>query len=217
MAFDPSLRVALETNVKPGSLNAALVTELLALDSEAKQMKKIGKRPQDELKERIDGLRANISRVIAERIVDNGKRLDQFKDEYNRRREKNAQVEIMRQHDAHLRIAALDPEELAAVATDYVLGDATLDLYEIREITPRLPSESIEEATLQKTWKDILVERRVDQPWLADPKAGAIVDEVERLEATPPGQILIEADGSRFITEVSDLIDFDGELALPVA
>ena len=215
MAFDPSLRVALETGATPGSLNTALVTELLALDSEAKRLKKIGKRPQDELKERIDGLRANISRVRGERIADNAQRLEQFKTEYNHRRDKNAQVEIMRQHDAHLRIAALDPDELAAVATDFVMGDANLDLYEIREITPRLPDESIEEATLRESWKQTLAQRRVDQPWLEDPKAAEIVDEVERLEATPPGRVLIETDGFRIITEVVDLVDFDGELSQP--
>ena len=121
----------------------------------------------------------------------------------------------MRQNDARGRIAALDPEELAAVATDYVLGEATLDLYEIREITPRLPSESIEEATLHKTWKDTITERRVDQPWLSDPKAAAIVDEVDRLEATPPGKVLIETDGFRIISEVVDLVDFDGDLSAP--
>ena len=215
MAFDGALRIALETNAAPGSLNAALVTELLSLDSEAKRLRKLGKHPQDELGERIDGLRANISRVRGERLADNAQRLDQFKTEYNHRRDKNAQVEIMKQNDARLRIAALDPEELAALATGYVMGDATLNLYEIREITPRLPDETIEEGTLHKTWKQTIVERRVDQPWLADPKATAIVDEVERLEATPPGQVLIDTDGYRIISEVVDLVDFNAELAQP--
>ena len=215
MSFDGALRIALETNAAPGSLNTALVTELTALDAEAKRLRKIGKHPQDELRERIDGLRANISRVRVERIADNGKRLEQFKTEYNHRRDKNATVELMRQNDARGRIAALDPEELAAVATDYVLGEATLDLYEIREITPRLPDETIDEGTLHKTWKETIVERRVDQPWLEDPKAAAIVDEVDRLEATPPGQVLIDTDGFRIITEVSDLVDFDGVLDTP--
>jgi hypothetical protein len=215
MAFDGALRVALETNAAPGSLNTALVTELLALDSEAKRLKKIGKRPQDELGERIDGLRANISRVRAERIADNGKRLDQFRDEYNHRRNKNAQVEIMLQNDARQRIAALDPDELAALATGYINDEATLNLYEIREITPRLPDDSIEEGTLHKTWKETIAERRVDQPWLEDPKAAAIVDEVDRLEATPPGKVLVETDDFRIISEVVDLVDFDGELSEP--
>ena len=172
---------------------------------------------QDELRERIDGLRANISRVRGERIADNGERLEQFKTEYNHRRDKNATVELMRQNDAALRIAALDPDELSALATDYLNEKVTLNLYEIRQITPRLPDDSIDEGTLHKTWKDTLVARRVDEPWLSDPKAAAIVDEVDRLESTPAGKVLVETDGFRIITEVGDLVDFDGELAQPVA
>ena len=52
---------------------------------------------------------------------------------------------------------------------------------------------------------------------MSDPKAAAIVDEVDRLESTPAGKVLVETDGFRIITEVGDLVDFDGELAQPVA
>ncbi len=131
----------------------------------------------------------------------------------------------MRQNDARGRIAALDTDELAALALAYVNETEDLNLYEIREITPLLPrgdatdgktsTEIIDEGALHKTWKETIVERRVDQPWLEDPKAAAIVDEVDRLEATPPGQVLIDTDGFRIITEVSDLVDFDGVLDTP--
>ena len=79
MSFDATWRIALETTAAPGSLNASLVTELSGLDAEAKRLRKIGQNPIDDLRPKVDALRASVSRVRAETIAKGRDRLDQYR------------------------------------------------------------------------------------------------------------------------------------------
>ena len=214
MAFDAALRVALETNAKSGSLNASLVTELSGLDAEAARLRKIGKVPIDELRPRVDSLRASVSRVRIETIEKNHDLIFQYETAFVARREKNASAEIMRQNDARSRIAAMADSEIEALAIAYVDG-ADLDLHELREIQARA-RKSDDLAHLVESLRSEMSDRRAETPWISeDEKATALADEIDLLAATPPGMVRIEADDTAFVVEVADLVDYNGELDVP--
>ena len=214
MAFDAAWRVALETNAKSGSLNAQLVTELSGLDAEAKRLHKIGRNARDELRPKVDALRASASRVRAETIEKGRKRLDQYRDEWSHRREKGAAAEIMRQNDARLRIAAMADSEIEALTIAYINGEE-LDLPTLREIQARA-RQSDDLAHLVESLHTEMSDRRAETPWISESEdALDLAGEIDLLENTPPGSVAIEADDTRIVAQIADLVDYDGELSAP--
>lgn len=212
--FDAAFRVAFENNAKPG-LEGQLVTELHALDREAVRLRKAGMNPIDELRERVDMLRANVSRIRGEQIAENGKRLDQFKVEWSHRREKNPSAELMRQNDARLRVNALTDGEVDALAIAYVDG-ADLDLPTLREIQSRA-RQTDDLAHLVESLHTEMAERRAETPWISENEdATKLADEIDDLSTTTLGCVRFEADDATVVVQISDLVDYNAELAAPV-
>ena len=214
MGFDAALRIALETTAKTGSLNASLVTELSGLDAEAARLQRIGKAPIDELRPKVDALRTSVSRVRIETIEKNRDVISQYETAYLTRRDKNATAELMKQNDAKLRINAMTDSEVEALTIAYTNG-ADLDLPTLREMQSRARVTD-ELAHLVESLHTEMTDRRAEMPWITeDEKATGLADEIDLLEATPPGKVRIEADDTAFVVEVADLVDYNGELDVP--
>ena len=214
MAFDATWRIALETNAKTGSLNAAIVTELSGIDADAAQIRKTGRNAREELQPKVDALRASASRVRVETIDKGQIRLDQYRTEWNHRREKSASAEIMRQNDARLRVAAMDDTGIEALTMSYLNG-ADLDLPTLRELQARARTTGDLEH-LVDTLRSEMTDRHADSPWISESEdALQLVAEIDRLESTPPGSVTIDADDVRIVAQIADLVDYDGELSQP--
>ncbi len=214
MSFDATWRIALETTAAPGSLNASLVTELSGLDAEAKRLRKIGQNPIDDLRPKVDALRASVSRVRAETIAKGRDRLDQYRTEWSARRDKNATAVLMRQNYARLRVAAMDDTGIEALTMSYLNG-ADLDLPTLRELQARARTTGDLEH-LVDTLRSEMTDRHANSPWISESEdALQLVAEIDRLESTPPGSVAIDADGVRIVAKIADLVDYDGELSQP--
>lgn len=209
--FDATLRVYFDEGADGNTLAQDLRTELQALDTEAARLRKIGKVPIDELRPRVESLRVGLARVRSETLELRRSQIAKVKTEYDYQRAKRSTVELMRQADAQSRIDSLDDSQIEALAMGYVNETEDLDLYELRQLQIRTRNTP-ELDHFTDPIRQEMTARRADRPWLEDPDAAKLADEIDEIEGTTPAHVAIVDGDQRFEVLIDDLIDYSGEL-----
>ena len=205
------LRVLFDNGATAG-INADISNELQRLEAEAQQIREAGGHPESALSERVEMLKESIARVTWETAAMKREELDGILQVYEADRDKHAARELMRFESAKNRINALTDAEAQALAFEYASGTTELGLYELREISARLRDKDTAELPMLK---DAMQQRRAEMPWIDTPEARTLADEADTLESLPAGSVAFDADGTRTVIDIENLIDWTGALDKP--
>lgn len=214
MAFDPTFRVLIESSTD--NLNTQIVAELHKLDEKAAEIRERGGSPQGELAGEVAALRSSIERATLATVQAINGELDAVRQVWEKARDKNPTAELAAFMRAQSRIRGLSDAEAAKLAVDYANEQADLSLPELNELRGRLRQTGAEAEML--ALGDAVEARRGAEPWISqDPEAASLVDYRDKLSGLRGGQVLYDGDQGQAVFEVADLVDYSGELSVPVA
>lgn len=210
MAFSGIDRVLVENSGT--NLNREISKQLAIMDKKAAELRAEGKLPLHEMSADVTMLEGAVARLTAETIEAIDNELSDIRSEWEKNRDRHADLDLARLSRASNRIGALSDDQCVKLADEY-LETGSLNEYEVNELAGRFRQAGLD--------ADLAALHRAagyhhgDSPWMRDnPEAIELKAYRDRLSSLKGGTTFFENREEDVYIEmpVRDLVDYHGEL-----
>lgn len=166
--------------------------------------------PQTELSKNVDTLRSAVERGRADTISALDGEMADFRAEWEKDRDRHPERELAQIRRAENQIRGMGDDEAGELAIQFSGLEADFDLPQLNELRSRLRIAGKDAELLMLN--DGARARRSDSPWLQPEEASKLADYRGSLASLSGGEVAHESEAGSFIVDVSNLVDFSGEL-----
>ncbi len=222
MAFNETLRVLYDSSTD--HLNKLVVAQLAALDAEAAGIRQANDlaskenrrrdivHPADALREKAQQLFSAVEIARAETISAIDGQVIQLREAWEKERDLHPERVLAQIRLSENKFKGMSDTEVQELAILYASDAADLDYCELNELKGRLRVQGAEAES--KTLDAGISNRHGNSPWISEnEEARDLVGYRDKLAELHGSQVLYSGDQGEAVLDLTDLIDYSGELA----